>query len=108
MIYINQLNNQLFFTRRKYEDFKKNIEDLEKDIEKINTEIERLNLLKGFVRNIRQIQEPQSSISPIKPKKKLNVTLALAVGFVFSIFIAFFAEYLQGTRSSPESVASSR
>ena len=95
MIYINQLNNQLVSITRKQEDLQKDIEDLEKDIEKSNTEIERLKLEKAFVENIKYIQEPQVSMYPIKPKKRLNVMLAFVIGLMFSVFLAFFLEYLQ-------------
>ena len=103
MIYSNELNNQLITVKKKKEDLKKEIDDLENDIEKINTEIERFNLQKGFVQNIKQIQEPQVSIFPVKPKKRLNVMLAGIVGIFFSVFLAFFLEYLQKVKSYPES-----
>lgn len=103
MIYINQLNNQLISVRIKKEDLAKQIENLEKDIEKIDTEMERLKLQKGFVKNIIEIQEPQVSIKPVKPKKKLNVVLAGIVGLFVSVILALFLDYLQRAKSYPES-----
>jgi len=102
MTYINQLNSQLLSVRRKNEELSTQIGDLQKDIEKIHTQIERLKLQEGFVQNIKQIQAPEVSINPVKPKKTLNVALAGIVGFFVSIFLAFFIEYLQKAKSYPE------
>jgi uncharacterized protein involved in exopolysaccharide biosynthesis len=97
---------------------------LNKDIIDVNTEIERLKLQKtgglqakiddakaeinslclekGFVQNIKVIQNPEVSLSPIKPKKKRNVLLAGVVGFTILIFFSFFLEYLQKSQKDRE------
>ena len=67
-------------------------------IERMKSEIETLKIEKESIENIKLIQKPQSSLYPIKPKKKLNVMLAFVIGFFISIFLAFFLEYLQRMR----------
>ena len=71
-------------------------------IETIKSKIETLKIKKDAIENIRFIQKPQSSIYPVKPKKKLNTALAGIVGLFISIFLAFFIEYLQKAKSYPE------
>jgi len=39
---------------------------------------------------------------PIKPKKGLNVMIAAMIGFIVSIMIAFFMEYLEKNKSNLE------
>ena len=98
------------------------IENLNKDIDDINTEIDRLklkkteglqakiydlkiqidriNLEKDIIKNIRVIQNPEVSLRPIKPKKRLNVLLAGVVAFMMMMFLAFFLEYIRKTKNN--------
>ena len=69
-------------------------------IENLKLEIQRLNLEKGVVENIRVIQDPEASIRPIKPKKTLIIILAGVVSFMMMIFLAFFVEYIQKSKSN--------
>ncbi|MFO8163898.1 MAG: Wzz/FepE/Etk N-terminal domain-containing protein [Desulfatiglandales bacterium] len=78
-----------------YHDLKKELSDLMGRIEEIKSNIESLQIKKQSIENIKLIQEPRSSINPVKPKKKLNVMLAFVVGFFFSIFLSFFIEYIK-------------
>ena len=118
--YFNQLNNQLNGLKSKEEKTETEIEKLKKDINDINTGIERLkiqkieglqakindintgierlNIKKSYIENIKLISEPEASIFPVKPKKKLNVALAGVVGFMLAIFMAFFVEYIQKSK----------
>ena len=57
-------------------------------------EIKNLEFKKNYVQNIQILQPPKSSLSPIKPKKKLNVLLAGVVGLFLTVFLAFFIEYI--------------
>ncbi|MBA7662511.1 hypothetical protein ES703_70540 [subsurface metagenome] len=76
-------------------------EGLQTKIDDIKVDIDRLSLQKDLIENIRLIQEPQSSIYPIKPKKKLNTALAFVVGLFISVVLAFFVEYLKKAKSYP-------
>ena len=120
--YFNQLSNQINDIRTKKEIAGMKIENLKKDIDDINTEIDRLKLKKteglqakindlklqidrlrikeGMIKNIRVIQNPESSIRPIKPKKKLIIVLAGVVAFMMMMFLAFFLEYIQKAKRS--------
>ncbi len=57
-------------------------------------EIKNLEFKKNYVQNIQILQPPKSSLSPVKPKKKLNVLLAGVVGLFLTVFLAFFMEYI--------------
>ena len=52
--------------------------------------------------NIRIIDRAEVPRSPVKPKKKLNLLLAIIVGLVAGIGLAFFFEYLDNTIKIPE------
>ena len=74
------------------------------EVERIKSEIEILKIKRQSIANIKLIQPPQSSIYPIKPKKKLNVILAFVVGLFIAIFLAFFIEYIQKMKGYPKSI----
>jgi len=84
-------------------DLNKQLGELMAKIEEMKSEMETFKIKKNSIENIRLIQPPQSSIYPIKPKKKLNVMLAFVIGFFISIFLAFFLEYLQKMGIHPKS-----
>ena len=54
--------------------------------------------------NIRVVDRAEVPRSPVKPKKKLNLMLAIIVGLVFGIGLAFFFEYLDNTIKIPDEV----
>jgi capsular polysaccharide biosynthesis protein len=60
----------------------------------IAEEIKNLEFKKNYLQNIQILQPPQSRLSPIKPKKKLNVLLAGVNGLFLTVFLAFFVEYI--------------
>lgn len=82
-----------------FNNLNRHLADLMNKIERMKSEMETLKIKKQSIENIKLIQPPQSSIYPIKPKKKLNVMLAFVIGLFISIFLAFFLEYLQKMRS---------
>ncbi len=98
MTIFNQLNYQLNELRSKEDEVSAEVEQLKRDMNDINTEIERLNIQKSYIENIKVISEPETSIFPIKPKKKLNVALAGVVGFILAIFMSFLAEYIKKSK----------
>lgn len=88
------------------------IKELEKDIEilklkhelevrgkeevsRLKSEIELLKRDRDKITGLVVKQPPTASLIPIKYKAKRNAILAGAVGFFFSIFLAFFIEYLK-------------
>jgi len=54
--------------------------------------------------NIRVVDGAEVPKHPVKPKKKLNILLAIIVGLVMGIGLAFFFEYLDNTIKIPEDV----
>jgi uncharacterized protein involved in exopolysaccharide biosynthesis len=48
------------------------------------------------------LQQPYVSNTPIKPKKLLNVAIAGVAALFFSILLAFFLEYMEGTQGNKE------
>jgi succinoglycan biosynthesis transport protein ExoP len=54
--------------------------------------------------NIRIIDRAEVPKNPVKPTKKLNIILAITVGLVMGIGMAFFFEYLDNTIKIPEDV----
>ena len=54
--------------------------------------------------NIRIIDRAEVPEDPVKPKKKLNVFLAIILGLFTGIGLAFFFEYLDNTIKTPEDV----
>ena len=88
-----------------YNELNKQLSTLMNAIETMKSNIEMVKIKKQAIENIKLIQQPQSSIYPIKPKKKLNVMLAFVVGLFVSIFLAFFMEYIQKMKVHPNSIS---
>lgn len=86
-----------------YNSLKRELNNLILNIEKMKSEIEILENKKRSIQSIKLIQPAQSSIYPIKPKKKLNVILAFVAGLFISIFLVFFLEYIKKMKDYPES-----
>ena len=61
--------------------------------------------LEGLKANNVSIEEPaEVPIRPVRPQKRLNVLLAIIVGFFGGVGLAFFFEYLDDTVKSAEEV----
>lgn len=56
--------------------------------------------------NIRIVDKAEVPKSPVKPEKRLNILLAIIVGLVSGIGLAFFFEYLDNTIKIPEDIES--
>ena len=54
--------------------------------------------------NIRIVDMAEVPKYPVKPRKKLNILLAIIVGLVTGIGLAFFFEYLDNTIKHPEDI----
>ena len=54
--------------------------------------------------NIRIVDRAETPVKPVKPKKRLNLLLALVVGLTLGIGLAFFLEYLDNTIKLPDEV----
>jgi len=90
LIYTNIIQQNMVHSN----DLNERLSRLMTEIEKTRSEADVLQIKKESIENIRLIQEPESSIYPVKPKKKLNIALAFVVGLFVSVFLAFFIEYV--------------
>jgi succinoglycan biosynthesis transport protein ExoP len=54
--------------------------------------------------NIRIIDRAEVPKDPVKPRKKLNIFLAIILGLFMGVGLAFFFEYLDNTIKNPEDV----
>ena len=75
-------------------------EGLQAKINDLKLQIDRLSIKNDVIKNIRVIQNPEASISPIKPKKRLNILLAGVIAFMMMMFLAFFVEYIRKAKSN--------
>jgi len=80
------------------EDLNLEMENAEKQKEKLNSTIENLNQRKGRIDYTRLVKEPTSSVSPVSPKKKLNVVIAGVLSLVIFTILAFFLEYIKSKK----------
>ena len=98
---INAYKNKLNITKqRKDEIINLEIKDKEIVINQIENEINDLNEIKGRIYNAKIYKVPTASISPIYPKKLFNVLIAASLGFIISIMLAFFFEYLENQKAN--------
>ncbi len=86
-----------------YNDLNRQLGKLMTEIEKMKSEMETLKIKRESIENIKLIQQAQSSLYPIKPKKILNITLAFVIGLIISVILAFFLEYLHKMGVYPKS-----
>jgi capsular polysaccharide biosynthesis protein len=68
----------------------------------IQDEIKNLEFKKNNVQNIRIVQPPESSLYPVRPKKKLYTLMAGVIGLFLTVFLAFFIEYIFKHKHLPE------
>ena len=62
-------------------------------------EITDLNARKMDIHHAQITKEPTSSISPVSPKKLLNILIAFPLGFIIFTMLAFFFEYIEKQKS---------
>ncbi|MCI4464168.1 MAG: hypothetical protein JHC30_08435, partial [Caldisericum sp.] len=74
---------------------------LSKKIDLENT-VTDLNSQLSMSHEFEYLQQPYVSNTPIKPKKLLNVAIAGVAALFFSILLAFFLEYMEGTQGNKE------
>lgn len=55
--------------------------------------------------NVRVVDKAETPTQPIKPRKAMNMLLALVLGITAGTGLAFFAEYLDNTLKTPDDVA---
>jgi len=115
--YFNQLNNQIYNLDTSEKKIEAEVDKLNMNIADSKTGIERLNLSKNeglqakiydikaqintlelensLISNIKIIQEPEVSLYPVKPKKKLIVLLAGFISLFMFVLLTSFIEYIR-------------
>ena len=73
--------------------------------ESLLTRIKETSITEGLeTTNIRVVDPARIPLRPVKPRKALNILLALIVGLILGVGLAFFFEYLDNTVKTPEEV----
>jgi len=70
---------------------------IQERIEKLKYEISSQNIQNSLV-----VGEYITKDAPIKPKKKLIVVVAFVTGFILSIFLVFFLEFIKGIKKQDD------
>ena len=78
-------------------DIKNKLENLKDKIE-----LEKLKLTNNIAKNSEIVGDIQIEDEPIKPKKALIVIVAFVTGFILSIFLVFFMQFINGMRKERE------
>ncbi|NQT81094.1 MAG: hypothetical protein HQ555_11975 [Candidatus Aminicenantes bacterium] len=94
----NTLNELLSSKKIEEENINLEIENKEERIKQLDNEIESFKERKGRIDYTQLIKEPTSSLSPVSPKKKLNILIAGILGLMISTILAFFLEYIKSQR----------
>jgi len=94
---IRKLDNQI-------EKVKTEIDKIKNMTENIKNEINLLNEKKGRIDYAQLIKEPTSSLSPVSPRKKLNVLIAGILSLMIFTILAFFLEYIRKNKAKEDKI----
>jgi uncharacterized protein involved in exopolysaccharide biosynthesis len=86
-------------TRLKTESLASELLATEHERKNLLMDIQSLNFKKSQIQNIQIVKPPKASLSPVKPKTRLNVMLAGVVGLFLTVFLSFFVEYISKYRN---------
>jgi len=102
---IDDIMTQIVVIKTEIEKIKNEIKTVKNEIEKIkntiNTQENEITLLedkKARIDYTQLIKEPTSSLSPVSPRKKRNVSIAGILGLMIFTMLAFFLEYIEKQR----------
>jgi len=95
LIYTNTIQDNIAYKNK----LQRQLSDAMSGRETIKSELENLKVKLGSIRNIRLLNPPKPSPGAIKPRKLLNITLALVLGLIASLFLAFFIESIQKAKA---------
>lgn len=102
LISIQLLNNQnlIASTQNEIKDLELKIIELKTRTSQLNEKIEMLSFKKSEqnLSNMRLIGEYILNNNPIKPKKTLTITVSFISGFIVSIFLVFFLNFINNSR----------
>jgi uncharacterized protein involved in exopolysaccharide biosynthesis len=78
-------------------DIKNKLENLKDKIE-----LEKLKLTNNIAKNSEIVGDVQIEEEPIKPKKALIIIVAFVTGFILSIFLVFFMQFVNSMKKERE------
>jgi len=93
--YYSALNELLSSKKIEKEDINLEIKNKEKASKLLEINIDNLNETKGRIDYAQLIKEPTSSLSPVAPKKKINVLITSIISLMVFTMLAFLLEYLE-------------
>ena len=102
---IKNLESQIAQTKTQIDTLNTRISDKKNEIEKIKNEIGNiqnsialLNERKSRIGYSQLVKEPTSSLSPVSPKRRLNVLISFILGITVFTLVAFIIEYTKPQR----------
>lgn len=97
--YYNTLNELLSRKKIEEEDLKLVIDEKEERKEELESIIDKLEKRKGKKEFSQIMKEPTPSVSPVAPRKKLNVLIAGMLSLMIFTMLSFFLEYIKKQKS---------
>jgi capsular polysaccharide biosynthesis protein len=79
-----------------------NLKEIQRNLELEAIRLERLKIDKNSMKAIEILQDPTRSDYSIKPRIRLNITLAIVGGLFINVFLAFFVDYIVRHRRKTE------
>ena len=102
--YHNTLNELLNNKKIEEENLNLELDNGDKKIKQIENTINDLNEKRGRIDYAQFIKEPTSSLSPVSPRKKLNVLIAGILSLMIFTILAFFLEYIRKNKAKEDKV----
>ncbi len=85
--------------RRSKEDLEVQINSLKTNIESLNAQINALRASLDEIKPTQVIKSPTVSGEPIKPRPALNIVIAAVLGLFVGVFLAFFQEWWEKSKT---------
>jgi len=102
--YHNTLNELLNNKKIEEENLNLELDNGDKNISQIENTVNDLNEKRGRIDYAQLIKEPTSSLSPVSPRKKLNVLIAGILSLMIFTILAFFLEYIRKNKAKEDKV----
>jgi len=102
--YHNTLNELLNNKKIEEENLNLELDNGDKNISQIENTVNDLNEKRGRIDYAQFIKEPTSSLSPVSPRKKLNVLIAGILSLMIFTILAFFLEYIRKNKAKEDKV----
>ncbi|MBU1888037.1 MAG: polysaccharide biosynthesis tyrosine autokinase [Candidatus Omnitrophica bacterium] len=91
----------------KYNALQREVETSERVLQIVLNRLKKTSILNQIQANNIRVQDlAEVPIKPIKPRKKLNIALAIIVGLSGGVALAFFRDYMDTTIKDPNEIAS--